>query len=74
MMPLFVCEECGVVENTALSNYWTRKTADQSRLCSQCDPLIQKWHGVFPRQTMADAEYVELKQKPFVGRRIWEEK
>lgn len=24
-MPLFVCEKCGVIENTALSTYWSRR-------------------------------------------------
>ena len=31
-MPLFVCEKCGCVENTALGKYW----AEKERLCSEC--------------------------------------
>lgn len=51
-MSLYVCDECGVIENTALANYWLRFNPDRevkSTLCSQCDPAIGKWHGKFPR-------------------------
>jgi len=44
-MPLFVCDECKVVENTACGHYWTRgqgfykdKDRDKKALCSQCMP------------------------------------
>ena len=44
-MPLFVCEKCGCVENTALGFYWSRnrvKCKDESlngkALCSECAP------------------------------------
>lgn len=48
-MSLFVCSECRVIENTATSHFWFRE--DQSTaLCSQCDPEIGKWHGLFPRE------------------------
>lgn len=43
-MPIFRCSKCGRIENTALSNYWTRSGEP---LCSECDPEIGKWHGVF---------------------------
>lgn len=53
-MPLFKCSnpECGVVENTALCRYWMARHGDPSSppLCSQCDPEIGKWHGVFERK------------------------
>lgn len=57
-MPLFVCDECGCVENTALANfYWYRSgipdIPDELRnkaMCSQCDPDIKKWHGKFPKE------------------------
>lgn len=58
-MPLFKCEQCGCVENTALSNYWTRNINWDSTnaeplknpaLCSECDPEIGKWHGQFPKR------------------------
>lgn len=57
-MPLFMCERCGTVENTALSNYWTRDrdeafnriTPAPPALCSACDPEIGHWHGEFERR------------------------
>lgn len=48
-MSLFVCEECGTVENTALSLYWMR--GDGRALCSRCDPQLGHWHGIFPRES-----------------------
>jgi hypothetical protein len=50
-MPLFKCSQCGVIENTALSNYWMDAAVDKKpALCSQCDPQISKWHGIFERK------------------------
>lgn len=54
-MGLFVCDECNVVENTALSRYWVRNTVlapelEGRALCSQCDPETGRWHGKFPRE------------------------
>ena len=56
-MPVFECEKCGCVENTALCNYWVRKSGYDfdtggkaevlPALCSECDPDIGKWHGKF---------------------------
>jgi len=49
-MPLFKCEKCGCVENTALGLYWTRHWVDNfdysevgeeykgRALCSECAP------------------------------------
>lgn len=43
-MGLFICEKCGVVENTALApDFWISK----KKLCSLCGH--GKWHGKFPR-------------------------
>lgn len=60
-MSLFVCDECGVVENTALAGYggwWGRNRKDLGHgergvgdgkgRCSQCN--LGKWHGRFPRK------------------------
>ena len=45
-MPLFQCQKCGVVENTALSLCsWISK----KKLCSECCPAQKKWHGKFPK-------------------------
>jgi hypothetical protein len=64
-MPLFVCENCGVIENTALGHYWSRKAVKVSKLelqgkalCSECCPETfidgsptgkGKWHDKFPK-------------------------
>lgn len=39
-MSLFLCEECGHIENTATSHYWLRGQYgyDGHALCSTCDP------------------------------------
>lgn len=57
-MPLFKCERCGCIENTATSNYWGRFLGEDGNdpvppapaLCSACDPEIGKWHDIFLRQ------------------------
>ena len=48
-MGVFVCDSCGCLENTALSNYWIRNKGTPA-LCSACDPAIGKWHGAFKRR------------------------
>lgn len=51
-MPIFACRECGCIENTALSNYWSATTLESKpALCSACDPAIGKWHGQFTRRS-----------------------
>lgn len=44
-MPLFICEICSAIENTALGNYWGKKhinfkdsSFDGKALCSECTP------------------------------------
>ena len=51
-MPLFRCEQCGCVENTALSDYWHREERgdDKRALCSGCGPE-GTWHGEFPQES-----------------------
>ena len=51
-MPVFICENCGCIENTAVSNYWSRGSGPA--LCSECDPEIGKWHGRFPKIPYSD--------------------
>ena len=48
-MSLFQCEKCGCVENTALCNFNIR--GDSSALCSECDPRIKRWHGLFKKKS-----------------------
>lgn len=75
-MSLFVCDECGVIENTAVAGprgYHMRRMevtgkekaerpdiewgelGDGKARCSQCNPEIGRWHGMFPREDF-DAE------------------
>jgi hypothetical protein len=49
MMPIFVCEKCGICDNTALTRFWVREKGEPA-LCSKCDPKIGKWHGCFERK------------------------
>ena len=72
-MPLFRCEKCGCVENTALGHYWGRTMKDfkgtefEKALCSECVPSVfpdgsvnkngGKWHGKFPKEE-ATEEYI----------------
>lgn len=50
-MSLFKCDNCGVLENTALAkSYWLAKIEKRPLLCSQCGkPGF--WHEDFPRKT-----------------------
>ena len=56
-MPLYECEQCHCVENTALTNFWSSHIDRKPQLCSACDPEINKWHDAFPRILLT--EYVE---------------
>ena len=48
-MPVFRCEKCGCMENTACCYYWSRGKG--LALCSECDPRIKKWHNRFPKES-----------------------
>lgn len=55
-MPIFRCDKCGCVENSATSNYWEQKHPfgggyETAKLCSECDPEIGQWHGRFPKNS-----------------------
>jgi hypothetical protein len=47
---IFVCDRCGCIDNTALTNYWVRRQHEGRALCSACDPTIGVWHGHFDRR------------------------
>jgi hypothetical protein len=67
-MSLFKCNECGCVENTATSGFWFK--GDGPALCSECDPAIGFWHGLFPKEDADAAGYVPRKvDSPFIERR-----
>lgn len=53
-MPLYECSKCGVVDNTALANFWEAYAHGGPLLCSACDPQIGQWHGKFARETVAE--------------------
>lgn len=71
-MPLFVCDGCGDVENTACcgaDGYWLRKMRKYRKgdaLCSECNPAIGKWHGRFEK---IDPEEWE-ERNPFTEREL----
>lgn len=53
-MSLFLCSQCGCIENTAGSGYWVRHLFKKlPPLCSVCNPKIGTWHGSFPRRVPA---------------------
>lgn len=59
-MPVYACEKCGAVENTATSNYWPSHVHRKlPALCSECDPSIGRWHGLFPKKTATEMGLVE---------------
>lgn len=50
-MPLFVCDRCGYIENTATSLYWSKKE-NELKLCLECETgmhhcqfVKRKWDG-----------------------------
>lgn len=76
-MPVFLCSKCKVMENTAGSNYWTREFLHGDgapALCTECDPEIRKWHGMFERRQMPEDHvvgpdgFVYQKDDPYLGR------
>ena len=56
-MSLYICSKCGCVENTAASNFWNR--GDGPALCSECDPEIGRWHGMFEKRRPEEAAIVD---------------
>ena len=70
-MPLFECERCGVVDNTALTNFWLAFVDESKpRLCSQCDPEIGKWHERFPRTSRADLDAASDRKVEYPAREV----
>lgn len=55
-MPLFRCDKCGCVENTALSNTWINIAKNKDVLCSECS--TGKWRGRFQKKS-ADGYYID---------------
>lgn len=44
-MPLFICSECGAVDNSATGKFWRHEDAP---LCAECS--TGTWHGKFPKE------------------------
>ena len=72
-MSLFVCEQCGHVENSALSRYALRHVAGGSQaLCSDCDPQCtphkifkrKPWDGQIVKNPEVIARFVTFKCEP----------
>jgi len=57
-MSLFICSKCGCVENTALCLYWIGNK--DKPLCSECDPKINKWHGIFKKEKWTNEVVLNL--------------
>lgn len=55
-MPLFKCEKCGCIENTAISSYWEALHSKTEKLCSECGEPF-KWHGSFPKRGADESGY-----------------
>jgi hypothetical protein len=60
-MSLYKCETCGCVENTACAHYWMRDGGPA--LCSECDPEIGKWHGLFSKRAWDDSRDKTFEQE-----------
>jgi len=58
-MPLFKCTGCGMVENTALCNFWRAQSRGLPAVCSKCDTDIAVWHDQFLRSKPEDHGYEE---------------
>lgn len=50
-MPLFKCQKCGAVENTATGQYW----GYDEKQCSEC--ATGKWHGQFDKKNATESGY-----------------
>jgi len=74
-MSLFKCEGCGCVENTATSGYHLRREKTDGRaLCSECDPNIGKWHGIFPKKDADQEGYRPIPNSNYIERPPEEDK
>lgn len=66
-MPLFRCDKCGCIDNTAAGgNYWHKHRGEgwvkvpvdqQKALCCEC--FTGAWHGRFPKIDATGAGYVQ---------------
>lgn len=61
-MPLFVCEECGCVDNTACGGtFWVVLHAKNDKvLCCECH--LGKWHNRFPKKIATKRKIKQIKK------------
>lgn len=64
-MSLFACEQCNVVENTALCGF-IFEDGHRRLICSQCNPQLGEWHGIFPREDANEAGYVQIPNTKYI--------
>ena len=75
-MPLFVCDSCHAIENTALGHYWSRGhdfgngPTDSRALCSECMPKTTfkggQWHNKFEKIIATTEIIKEMGETNFV--------
>lgn len=51
-MSAYICEKCGVIDNTAVGGYWGNCRNNQPKMCSECN--TGSWHGHFPKRHWSD--------------------
>ncbi len=64
-MPLFVCSQCGCVDNTALAKgYWGAVDAQgnvfRDKRCTECKTGV--WHNKFPKEKYDPNKHSVLKE------------
>ena len=80
-MPLFICDKCGCIENTALGHFWSKdygyfgEELRGKALCSECMPTTYSdgstarkggaWHGKFEKSFPTEDE---IKNGEFINR------
>lgn len=64
-MPLFICEKCGTIENTAVGHYWPVFAEHKPVLCSECHS--GKWHGLFEKRNYRDLSIQEFNKMGFLN-------
>lgn len=56
-MPLFICDRCKCVDNTATSDFRLQaRHGSTERLCTEC--RTGKWHGRFPKAPYAGQQVI----------------
>lgn len=67
-MPLFECNNCGAIDNTAISGYWEqqldfmrahpedRGLVDFRPICSEC--FTGTWHDKFPKDNAKEKGFI----------------